>query len=88
MNINQAVLEAMTFVELIPGAAQGLNIHDPVNRQAAYDFCLDEALRLAQQNTCKPAPRPDMQSLELWQAMCCHATLNEFHRCLKRLQAA
>lgn len=88
MNIRQAVLEAMTLVELIPGAAQGFDIYDQANRQAAYDFCVDEAFRLAQQYTRTPTPRPDMQSLALWQAMCCHATLNEFRRCLKRLQAA
>ncbi len=88
MNINQAVLEALTFVKLIPGASKGFDIHNPVNRQAAYDFCVDEAFRLAQQYTSNPTPRSNMQSLELWQAMCCHATLNEFHRCLKRLQAS
>lgn len=87
MNLQHAALEAMTLVELIPGAAQGFDINDPVNRQVAYDFCVDEAFRLAMQNTCAPSPRADMQSLELWQAMCCHAILNEFHRCLKRLQA-
>ncbi|MCL8307650.1 hypothetical protein [Pseudomonas putida] len=88
MNIQHAVMEAMTFVALIPGAGQGFDIHDPANRQAAYDFCVDEAFRLAQQCTRAPTPRADMKSLELWQAMCCHATLNEFHRCLKRLQAS
>jgi hypothetical protein len=87
MNIKHAALEAMTFVELIPGAAQSFDIYDPDNCQVAYDFCIEEAFRLAMQNTRNPAPRADMQALELWQAMCCHATLNEFHRCLKRLQA-
>lgn len=87
MNVQHAVLEAMTLVELIPGAAQGFDINDPVNRQVAYDFCVAEAFRLATQHTRTPSPRADMQFLELWQAMCCHACVNEFHRCLKRLQA-
>ncbi|MFP3863132.1 hypothetical protein SHV42_09275 [Pseudomonas capeferrum] len=86
MDINYATLEALTLVKLIPGASQGFDIHNTVNRQAAYDFCVDEAFRLAQQFTADPIPRPDIQYLASWQVMCCHATLNEFHRCLKRLR--
>lgn len=85
MNINQAVLEAMTFLKLIPGAGQGFDINDPDSRQAAYEFCVDEAFRLAQQYVRDPTPRADIHGLSSWQVMCCHATLNEFHRCLSRM---
>lgn len=87
MDISYAVREALTFVKLIPGAGQGFDIYDPENRQAVYDFCVDESFRLAQQYVKTPTPRDEMHSLSLWQVMCCHATLNEFHRCLSRLGA-
>ncbi|MGA4453447.1 hypothetical protein [Pseudomonas fortuita] len=86
MNINFAVKEALTFIKLLPGATLDFDIYDPVNRQAVYDFCVDEAFRLAQQYTKSPSARTDLQYLPFWQVMCCHATYNEFHRCLKRVQ--
>ncbi|WP_179179376.1 hypothetical protein [Pseudomonas sivasensis] len=80
MNITKIYEDAKAAIEYSSGTFFLFQIAPKVE-----DFCVDECFRLAQQDTRKPADRPDLKQLPRWQQQCAAACMAEFHACLSRI---